>query len=220
MLENKKNVFWEALLLTVIVFIFGMLVGIAFEERNLGKINKYYANSEISLMDSITFNKILDEDKTTCKSFSEANVKFANRIYEEAIQLEKYEEAGKITEDIKLAHKKYDILRTILWANSIRALEKCNSSTSVIVYLYEYESEDLAKRATQNVWSKILFDLKQEEGNKIILIPIAVDNDLISLNAMIEKLEIKRFPSIIINNKIIISDLTSKQDIQKYLRIN
>ena len=51
------------------------------------------------------------------------------------------------------------------------------------IYLYEYETEDLIKKATNRVWSKILFDLKQEMKDKIILIPIAADSDLTSLNS-------------------------------------
>jgi len=68
-------------------------------------------------------------------------------------------------------------LRTLLWINLIDIPDKCKKDVSVVVYLYEYKTEDLTEKATNRVWSKILFDLKQEMGNKIILIPIAVDSD-------------------------------------------
>ena len=51
MLKNQKRVFWEALLVTFVVFIFGILLGISYESIRVSDINDYYAKSEISLMD-------------------------------------------------------------------------------------------------------------------------------------------------------------------------
>ena len=51
MLQNKKRVFWEALLLTLIIFSLGMLLGAAFERNKLDEVNKYYLGSEVLLMD-------------------------------------------------------------------------------------------------------------------------------------------------------------------------
>ena len=57
-LKSRKHVFWEALFLTVVVFFFGMLVGVAFENSQLQKINDYYAQSEISLIDILAMNSL------------------------------------------------------------------------------------------------------------------------------------------------------------------
>jgi len=216
MFGNSKNAFWEALLLTCVVFIFGMLVGVSFEASRMDKINEYYAMSEISLMDAFTFTNAVDIDNISCSKLVQANINFANNIYEEARLLEKYEEAGKISENIKLAHKKYDVLRTFLWVNLMKTREKCEKDFSSVVYLYEYETEDLAKKATQKVWSRILFDLKQEKGDGIILISIAADRELESLDAIIEKFEISKFPAVIINDEHVIIELTSVEDLEGY----
>jgi len=131
--------------------------------------------------------------------------------------LEKYEESGKMSDSIKLAHRKYDLLRTFLWINTIKLKEKCQQNFSVIVYLYEYDPEELTKKATQIVWSRILFQLKQEKGNEIILIPIAINSDIESLDSLIEKYEFSDFPKIIIDNEYIISELSSIGEIKKHL---
>ena len=60
MLENKKRVFWEALLLTLVVFVFGLLLGIWFEEKKLDEINSYYIQSEVSLMDTLALNNLVE----------------------------------------------------------------------------------------------------------------------------------------------------------------
>lgn len=219
MLKSPKHVFWEALLLTIVVFIFGLLIGVAFEGNRLDKINEYYAVSEISLMDILALNDIMSLGNLSCQGMIDSNLNFADRIYNEAQEVERYDAAGKITEGLKLAHKKYDLMRTFLWANAIRTSETCASKVdfNIIVYLYEYESRDLTKKATQNVWSKILFDLKEEYGSDIVLIPIAVDADLSSLNAIVSEYNIESYPVVIINNEHVVQELSSVKDLSKYL---
>ena len=107
-------------------------------------------------------------------------------------------------------------MRTFLWANCIQASDKCKDF-STVVYLYEFQTRDLGKKAVQNVWSKILFDLKQEMGGKIILIPIASDSDLASTDAMMRNFNITKFPVVIINNRYIVEELSTVEDLKKYL---
>ncbi len=179
MKKNTKGVFWQALILTIIVFVAGIFLGMAYEGSKLDEMNDYYVLSEIFLMDSFALSKLTSTDTglVECDVLINANIEFANKIYEEAYILEKYEESGKLSEALEIIHSKYDLLRTLLWINLIDIPDKCKKDVSVVVYLYEYKTEDLTEKATNRVWSKILFDLKQEMGNKIILIPIAVDSD-------------------------------------------
>jgi hypothetical protein len=217
MLKSNKHVFWEALIITVFIFLLGILIGVTFEIGRTEKINSYYADSEMSLADIQLMQKLIDTKEVSCDVLMDANVKFANRIYEEARLLSKYEDAGKITDGIKLAHKRYDLLRTLLWMNSIETNKQCEDKFSVIVYLYEYEPKDLTKKAKQEVWSKILAKLKEMQGEKIILIPIAQNANITTLDTIITNLDIKDFPVVVINNKQIISELTSAEDLIKYL---
>ncbi len=214
---TTKHIFWEALLVTIVVFICGMLIGAAFEGNRLDTIEDYYTVSEISMMDILALNNLLQTNDISCESLVLANSDFADRIYEEARLLEKYEKAGKISNDLKLAHKKYDLMRTFLWINSIKTFEKCREGYNVVVYLYEYETEDLTQKAVQNVWGKVLFDLKQEMGSSIVLIPIAVDTDLASLNTLLRDFEISQYPLVIINNKEMIKEISSVEDLKTYL---
>lgn len=218
MLENKKRVFWEALFLTVVVFLFGLLIGIAYESGKTSEINEYYEQSEVSLMDVFVMNSLLSlADSNDCSVLIAANLEFADKIYNEAILLEKYESAGKVSEEIEVVHKKYDLLRTFLWINTMKTSENCEEQYSTVVYLYEYSSEDLAQKAMQNVWSKILSDLKEKEGSNILLIPIAADNNLTSLNSLIIGYNITSYPVVIINERDIIYELSSVDELDKYI---
>lgn len=214
--ENKKRVFWEALLLTVVVFIFGLLIGISFESNKLQELNDYYLHSETSVMDAFALNSFSDLDYESCDALYNANLDFADNIYNEALLLERYENAGKVTKGMEILHRKYDVLRTFLWINTIKTAEKCGRDYDTVVYLYESETEDLAKKATQNVWSKILSDLKYDYGENIILIPLAADKNLVSLDSILENFEIESYPAIIINEETVIGELTSVEDLEEY----
>jgi hypothetical protein len=219
MKKNTKNVFWQALILTIIVFAAGIFLGIAYEGRKIDEINDYYVLSEIFLMDSLALSKltdVIDTSLVSCGVLIDANIEFADKIYEEAYILEKYEESGKLSEALKILHRKYGLLRTLLWINLMDIPDECKENISIIVYLYEYETEDLIKKATNSVWSKILFDLKQEMKGKIILIPIAADSDLTSLNSLISKYNISEYPVVIINEHVI-SEIDSVDDLKEYL---
>lgn len=215
MLESKKRVFWEALLLTVVVFIFGLLLGSSFENSKLDEVNNYYLQSEISLMDILAVNNLASGD-VSCEFLVEANLDLADRIYNEALLLEKYEESGKVTEGLKLAHQKYDVLRTFLWINSMKTKEQCEGDFNVVVYLYKYETEDLNEKAKQNAWSKVLYDLKQSAGDKVLLIPISTNNELSSLNFILRDLNLSEETAIVINNEFVVTDLSSVEDIGRY----
>ncbi len=218
MFDNPKRAFLEAFFLALVIFIIGLLIGVSFESGRLDQINQYYSNSEISLMDSVALNRISDLQNLSCNKSIDYNAEFANKIYNEALLLEKYEESGKMTDTINTAHKRYDLLRTILWVNVIKTREKCSSKIDSVVYLYNYNTEDLTERAKQRVWSRILFDLKQKEGDKIILIPISVNNDITSLKLLLDKFEINQYPAVIINEKNVLYNLTSISDMGKYLK--
>ncbi len=217
MLNTPKRAIWEAFLLAGLVFFFGFSLGFAFESSQTKKMNDYYFNSEFYLMDAIALNSLEGEGIFDCKTLSDSYFLFADRIYQEAILLQKYESAEKITTEMKIVHRRYDLLRTFLWANIIKNSKKCDDFPKTVIYLYEYDTEDLAKKATQNVWSKVLFDLKQEEGENILLIPIAVDLDINSLNTIVKSFNISSYPVVIIDNKEVIQELISHEDLKKYL---
>ena len=148
MFDNPKRAFLEAFILAVIIFVFGIILGVSFENNRLDKINEYYALSEISLMDSIALGQMADLNVFSCSDLIENNINFADKIYTEAALLEKYEESGDLTDSLALAHKKYDVLRTVLWINVMKTRDRCKSNLSSVVYLYDYNTKDFIKDIT------------------------------------------------------------------------
>lgn len=216
MMENKKHVFWQALFLTAFFFLIGLVLGVYLEQMREDNFNTSFYQSEVSLYDSLALSKLLEDDLASCNQIKNASIKFADKIYEESRDLERFDEKNKLTESLKTVHRKYDLLRTLLWMNVIEIKEKCSGVNSVI-YLYIYDTQDINIKSEQAVWGRVLGDLKDQEGNEIILIPIATDSNLSSLDFLTEKYGVQRYPAVIINEEYVLYDMESASELRKYL---
>jgi len=199
-LESKKHVFWQAFFLTILFFFLGLILGIYLEQTRIDNTNIAFYQSESSLYDSFALVKLSENPFVSCEDLKSASVDFANQIYEEAKDLEKFDNSNKLTKSLKVVHRKYDLLRTLLWMNIISFKENCGEINTA-VYLYEYDTENLKIKSKQIVWSRILEDLKNEMGDDLILIPIAVDQNLVSLDYLIRAYGLTDFPAVILNEK-------------------
>jgi hypothetical protein len=200
----------------MLFFALGMVLGVYLEQTRTDNANIAFYQSETSLYDSFAIGKLLENPFVSCEDLESASVDFANQIYEEARELERFDESNKLTESLKTIHRKYDLLRTLLWMNIIETKEKC-SGINTAVYLYNYDEEELDVRSKQLVWSRILQDLKDEHGDDVILIPLAVDQDIVSLNYLIKTYGVREFPAVLINEKDVFYDHKLVSELKGYL---
>ena len=219
-LKSKKHVFWEALMMTIVVFLGGLFLGMMIESNNSNKVSQLYLESDISLTDASALSSLSSTSEYDCETIKNNNIDFANRVYEEAVILEDYQNAGRLmTETMEILHRKYDLLRTLIWSSNKESLERC-SNYNILVYLYEAENEDLQTQAKQNVWSKILYEVKKENKDNVLLIPIAVDQNLTSLDLIVSEYKIDTYPAIIINNNNVLTEIDNAKQIESLLLNN
>jgi hypothetical protein len=217
MFENKKHVFWQALFVTVLLFLMGFVFGVYIEQLRSDNLSTSFYQSEVSLYDSLALGKITSDSSASCDDLKKISINFADKVYNEAKELEKYDDKNKLTDSIKTIHKKYDLLRTLLWMNVIDIEKKCGAINNV-VYLYQYNTDDVVVKSQQVVWGRLLSDLKTKESDKLILIPIAVDQNIESLNYLINKYGIKNYPAVLINEKDILYQPKTIEEIENYLK--
>ncbi|MDP3966128.1 MAG: hypothetical protein Q8Q04_01205 [archaeon] len=211
-IKRSYFVFLQALLITIVVFIVGFYIGISVEAGRTAQVNNYFTQSETSLVDILALNKLVGSGLLTCQDLIESNRVLLDRVYNEASELDQYEESGKLTDSLKTLHQKYDVLRTYLWINSIEIKRECVENFPTIVYIYNHDEKDLMKKAEQNVWSKLLLEVKNE-NKEVHLIPIAQDSNLESLNLLIKNYGIKSFPAVIVNEKDVFYEFPTKEEI-------
>jgi len=220
MLNSSKNAFWEALVMAVFVFSFGILLGFLLENSRTSKISDMYEQSNLDLLDVRIQNDIFSLSDVDCGILALENTRFADRIYGEAKLLDKYEISNKVSDSIALQHKKYDLMRALLWVNSIKLREKCNSSVHDVVYLYDYNNPSLEAKAKQNVFSKMLGEVKSDVGGNVVLIPLSGDNGIFSVSLLMNLYGVSEqdLPVILIDEKVKITGVVGKDEILKYLQ--
>ncbi|MEJ2267663.1 MAG: hypothetical protein P8X70_01145 [Nanoarchaeota archaeon] len=217
-MKNQKYIFLYALILTIVVFNIGIFMGYMLEASRINKINDMYLEAEMELLDQRIQKDALDMLDLNCESLTKENIKFADRIFKEAQIIQRYENANRINNQITFQHKRFDLLRTLFWINSIRIKEKCNSDYHNLVYLYNYNDPSIKQNAKEKFFSKVLGEIKGKFGDKIMLIPIAVDNNIPSINLLIEEYEVTEFPTILIDEDVKITELKNMEEIEQYLR--
>ena len=219
MFESQKHVFWQALLVTILIFGVGVFIGVILENWRTGKINDLYERSNIDLLDVKLQTEIYSLGKFNCENAIRENIKFADRIFNEAKLLDRYESANRLTnENLVIQHKKYDLLRTMLFLNSIKIKEKCSNSYYEVIYFYEFNDPSYDIKAKQNVFSKLLKELKEIKGEKVLLIPIAGDNEITAVKLLLKEYSITEFPTILINREIKITDIKTTEEISAYFK--
>lgn len=211
---RSKGVFLQAFLFTIIVFGVGLLLGFYLESSRGSEVEKSLINSELNLLDEQLRNKMMGELNVSCADAKESTFDFADRVYGEAIRLEKYDGAAKFLDAMIVMHKRYDLLRMMLWSEAMGIRERCGNDFHTIVYVYEYKSDDLGKRAVQNSLEKVLSELKIRHPKEILLIPMAGNLGLDSVNMVKKEFGIEELPAIIVDEKQVVRELMSIDEME------
>jgi hypothetical protein len=217
-IKSKHRVFVESLILTLLILLIGFSIGFYVESSRANSIIQDYKDFEISVLDLKLQNYYYQiMDQSSCNSAIEQNLIFAEDIYSVGLNLQKYEDAGEILESSLFNEKRrYVLLKTELWLNSILLKKKCDDSFHTVVYLYtQYPS--LIKDAEQDAISKILGSVKEDYGNDIVLIPIAADIGLDSVDMLMDIYEIDTLPTILIDEDVKLKGFKTKEEIEIYL---
>ena len=193
-------------------------MGLYLESLRTKKIVDSYKNYEVEALDLKLQNYYYQiMDKTSCEAAIKQNFNFADNIYNRGLELERYEEANQVTDDLYREKKRYVLLKTELWLNSILLKKKCNNPFDTIVYIYSGDPGNSAEVAKQKVISNVLKTVKEHKGDKIILLPIAGDLKLGIVDLQLRVYNITKIPSIIINEKTILEGFQSSDEIESYL---
>ena len=216
-MADQKRVFLYALIVTLVVFNLGIFFGYMLENSRSNNVNSLYVDAEQELLDQVAQKDALSVLNLDCSTLVSENIKFGDRIFNEALQIQKYEDANRITNEIVLQHKRFDLLRAIFWINSITIKQQCNSTYHNVVYLYKYNNPTLEQDSKQKFFSNLLIQVKQDKADKVMLIPIAADNNVTSIDLFVKKYNITQLPTILIDENTKITDVKTIDDIEKYL---
>ena len=227
-MTGKPKVFAESLIITFFVLTIGFSWGFYFENFRTNKIIDSYKDYEVEALDLKLQNYYYQiMDQTSCEEAMAQNFIFADDLYNRGLELERFEEANQISDDLTREKKRYVLLKTELWLNSILLKEKCDEPFDTVVYFYSGDPANSAKVAEQKIISNVLKTVKENKGNKIILLPIAgdlklrdkdEDSRLGIVDLQMRAHDITTLPSILINEETLLEEFHTVEEIESYLK--
>jgi uncharacterized protein YneF (UPF0154 family) len=208
-----KHAFWQALVFAVIVFSLGLILGFFIETVQTDKIYSKLIQSELNILDDQLRQKLISDSNLSCSVSKDSLFSFADKIYYDALSLEGVDGTGRLG-DLTDLHRRYDLLRTLLLVEANNLKQRCHDNFKVVNYLYYYKSEDIELNALQNYFSRQVSDLKNKYPEEIILIPIAIDTDLSSVDLLLKSVTIEKYPAIVVDGSTIITDNLPFEDLE------
>ena len=218
-MNTRFRVFLESAVIAMLILIIGFYFGLYVESSRNDKIIDSYKDYEIEALDLKLQNYYYQiMDSSSCETAVGQNFEFAEDIYLTGLEIEKFEESNQITDDLLREKRRYSLLKTELWLNTVLLKKKCNQTFDTIAYIYAGEPTSSAIVSEQKIISNILKDIKEERGNRIILLPIAGDMNLKIIEFQKRIYGLESLPVLVINEKTVLEGFHSKEEIESYLK--
>jgi hypothetical protein len=217
-MQSRFRVFLESSIIAMLLLIIGFSIGLYVENVRTSHIVETYKDHEVEALDLKLQNYYYQiMDSSSCEQAIEQNFKFADDVYITGLNLEKFEETNQITDDLFRDKKRYSLLKTELWLNTILLKKKCNAPFDTLAYIYAGDPQNTATVAEQKIISNVLRTIKEERGNSLILLPIAGDLKIGSIDLQKKIYRVDTLPVLVINEKILLSGFHTKEEIEVYL---
>ncbi len=217
-MNTRFRIFLESAIIALLILIIGFSFGLYVESNRNEKIVDSYKDYEVEALDLKLQNYYYQiMDSTSCERAVEQNFEFADDIYLRGLELEKFEESNQITDELLREKKRYSLLKTELWLNTLLLKKKCDVDFDTIAYIYAGKPESSAIVSQQKIVSNVLRTIKEKKGNDLILLPIAGDLDLKSVDLQKRVYGVTSLPSLIINERIVLEGFYTAEQIESYL---
>lgn len=213
-----KNIFIKSMIVTVSIFVIGFLIGYYLDLSGLDDTKQRLTEIDNLWNDARLLESFMKEfatnDTEYCEFLFDENLKIAERIYEEGLEVEKYEESNRfVMSDFIREKRRYALLDLQFWVNTINLKERCGSDFSTVVYFYSQYN----KTSEQKFQDKVLWDMKQRCGPKMIYITFPMDLEISTLDFVKKIYDIDKIPSILIDESVFLESPVSMTDLEKYL---
>ena len=208
-IQSKKR-YVLAFLIGSAIFIIGILISFSVSYLQYQRISNLQETISYDIFQDKILNSFFNKDICTNESFSKisGDLGFQGKIIDD---LEK--KFGKNDEKV-LFRKKFYSLIEIEHFEFVRTLNKeCKSNIDTILFFYSNEDEDIDD--SEKVGDLLAVAYRKSDNLMIYSFDINLDSELIK--SLKEKYRVEKSPTLIINEKIKITDIKNVEDIEKYL---
>ena len=210
------NVYIKAVIPTVFLLLIGIMIGIWIDNYRLESSRKALSESEINWNDAQLLHIYLEKlGREKCDLAFQQNLEYNSKIYKKGLEIEKVIKANVFTPEVKQEWRRYVLLQMQFWLNSMELKTKCNLQYKNVVYLYRLDNVSRDEAVNNKVQSSVLLDLKEKCGNKIMLVPLTTNLDLVSVETIVKQYGIEQFPAVIVDEKSVYQGITSLEELAR-----
>jgi len=202
----------RSLILTLVVFSAGVFLGIWLEDMRINHIKNRLLEVEVNWNDVRMQSSLME---TSCPIALDVNKEFGEKLLKEGEEIERYEKANVMSQEIITQKKKYALLQIQYWLNTVKLRERCNASINTVLYFYSQFDPNV--RLQQNIQSRVLVDLIHDCKGKLITFPLPIDLDIASVEILKRRFNVTKAPSLVINETVVLEGLQSRQTLEKYI---
>lgn len=219
MVDKMRRVYIQAGILSLFVFLIGIMIGVWIDNMRLGSIRDALSEADINSYDARLLNSYLQRfGEEYCNVALEQNLVYNDKIYEEGKKIEDKINANIFTPEVEQEWRRYTLLQTQFWLNSVELKEKCGFDYHTVVHLFRQKNATTAEEINNKVQSSILLDIKEKCGNKVMLIPITVDTDLIVVDAIVKQFSVSEYPAVIIDENFVFQGVTTEDKLNDIIQ--
>jgi len=206
----KNSIYIEALVLSVFIFLSGIMVGIWLDNYRVSKIREELLSDSVFWDDSLFLTKFTQlYESSSCDEALKMNLLYNQKIYERGKEIEDAIKLNQFAPEMKEELKRYTLMQVQFWFNSIELKKRCNFTYHTVVHLQQFYPASEQARIDNMAQSNVMLQLKNICGNKIMLIPITTDLNLTTTEAILAKYNITRLPAVIIDEEKVFQGPTS-----------
>ncbi len=212
-----KDIFSKAAVITIVVFLIGVYLGVVFDSMRVEEVKSRITEidnlwNDVRLMQS--YIQKFSNRTEYCDFLLDENLRIGDKIYEEGLKVEEYEKSNRFSSQLILEKKRYALLDLQFWLNTIELKKSCNGNYSTVVYFYSQNN----RTPEQGFQDRVLWELKQKCGPKIIYITFPSDIDISTIEIIKNIHTIEKIPSILINETIVLETPLTMRELEEYIK--
>ena len=203
---NQYDAFWKAFAISAAVFMTGVYVGILLDSGRVDEVRAEYTGMDIQTSDArlqSLYYQTFGGTENFCGPAIEENLAFSDKVYRQGLKIDEYEKVNKFAPTLIDEKRRYVLLKLQFWLNAIELKKTCDADYVNVVYFYSHYNGT----AQEQVQSTVLRDLKEKYGRDMMLIPLPMDMNISTIDAIKKQYGIVSSPTILIDEKTVLSGL-------------
>ncbi len=217
MVHEVVKLFLEAFILSSAIFLAGLFLGLMFDTWRSDEVTATIADVEAELTDISQISHFVG-DKNVCSWLYDKLLQLNNRLYEEGRKIEEYEAANKLTSAVVAQKRRYIALKALFLSLIERLKQECNYDYHIVIHFYKRYRASKQELAMDRATAEALLETKYSCGPSMILVPLQVDLNLMTVDYLVNRYGITAFPAVVIDGNVVSQGrILSREELRQLL---